>query len=272
MFRKTCCLLGALLLMAVVSGRTESIRYSRVGPEVIKDRLSRYQGKDAVREVTLARIFEEAGCRDDRLKVQPVPNAGAPNVICTLPGETGEVIVVGAHFDRVDEGAGVADNWSGASLLPSLYQSLSPVSRRHTFVFIGFSDEEEGLVGSGFYARQLTDGEAASITAMVDLDTLGLGPTEVWVSNSDSELVNRLYRVASAMRLPVRGMNVDKVGDSDGRSFKNRGIPVITLHTVTTENLHILHSAGDRFAAINQDEYYKTYNLIAGFLASLDQK
>ncbi len=60
-------------------------------------------------------------------------------MICVLPGNSEKVIIVGAHFDHVSDGSGVVDNWSGASLLPSLYQALKDHPRKHTFIFIGFT-------------------------------------------------------------------------------------------------------------------------------------
>src|SRR5260370_15932272 len=71
----------------------------------------------------------------------------APKCICVLPGSSGKVIV-GAHFDHVSEGDGVVDNWSGASLLPSLYQTVKNEPRKHTHIFIGFTDAELREVGS----------------------------------------------------------------------------------------------------------------------------
>ncbi len=68
-----------------------------------------------------------------------------------LPGRSDRVIIVGAHFDRVADGDGVVDNWSGASLLPSLYEAVKLEPRRHTYIFVGFTDGEEGEVGSHFY-------------------------------------------------------------------------------------------------------------------------
>ena len=102
----------------------------------------------------------------------------------SLPGSTPQVIVVGAHFDHVSEGDGVVDNWSGASLLPSLFQSLMGSARKHTFIFVAFTGEEEGLLGSAFYVKQLSKDQLSNIEAMINLDSLGLGPTEVWVSQS----------------------------------------------------------------------------------------
>jgi putative aminopeptidase FrvX len=263
--------LGILLIFSAVA-RAQSIQYSRIQRDVIEDRLCQFKGKDSVREATLKKLFEEAGCGGESLAEQHVKHAGLPNVICTLPGSSDEVIVVGAHFDHVSAGDGVVDNWSGASLLPSLYQSIKSVSRHHTFVFISFTGEENGLIGSSYYAKQLTKAEVARIQAMIDIDTLGLGPTEIWVSNSDPILVQQMAAVASAMRLPVKGMNVDGVGESDGKSFKRLKIPIITLHSVTTETFGILHTSKDKLAAVKVDDYYDSYNLIAGYLAALDSK
>jgi len=250
----------------------QSDQYTQLPRSVIEERLRQFAGKDPERETTLRKIFEEAGCRGNRLHEQPVTHADAPNVICTLPGRSDKVIVVGAHFDYVDNGEGVVDNWSGASLLPSLYQSLNSEMRQHTFVFIGFSDEEEGFIGSRYYAGQLTEEQVASIEAMIDIDTLGLGPTEIWESNSNPELVKLMNGIALSMKLPVTAMNVDGIGDSDGSSFKQRHVPTITLHSVTLETLGILHTSRDSFAAIKLDDYYSSYNLIAAYLATLDKK
>jgi hypothetical protein len=265
-------LASVILLVCAEACRAQSAEYTQLKPDTIEDRLRQYEGKDAQRGITLTRLFEEAGCSGDRLRVQPVKDADAPNVICTLAGDSGKLIVVGAHFDRVDKGNGVADNWSGASLLPSLYQSLSPKKRKHTFIFVGFSDEEEGFIGSRFYVDQLTGKELTSIQAMIDLDTLGLDSTRVWTSNSNPGLVELLNKVAARLQLPLNTMNVDEMGNSDGSSFRERGIPILTLHSVTWENLYILHSEKDQFKAIDMDEYYDTYNLIAAYLAILDQR
>src|SRR6266852_6949657 len=99
----------------------------------------------------------------------------APKCICVLPGSSGKVIIVGAHFDHVSEGDGVVDNWSGASLLPSPYQAVKNEPRKHTYIFIGFTDEEKGEVGSHSYAQRMTKEEVAATDAMVNMDTLEIG-------------------------------------------------------------------------------------------------
>jgi hypothetical protein len=270
MFPKTRLLLIPWLLVLVAAASDHSHDLVLLQQEVIRERLQQYVKDNPAREIVLKRLFEDAGCRGGCLEEQQVPKAAAPNVICTLPGESDEKIIVGAHFDHVDAGDGVVDNWSGASLLPSLYQSLNARPRRHTFVFISFTDEEKGFIGSRYYSEHLAAGGAARIRAMVDMDTLGLGPTEIWASNSDTGLVKLMYDVASAMRLPVGVMNVDEYGDSDGKFFKRLDIPIITLHSVTRGTLHVLHTKDDNAAAIRFDDYFNSYKLIAGFLAELD--
>jgi aminopeptidase-like protein len=271
MYKKNCRfpLFGFLLIVAAATF-AQPPRFTQLQRTVIEGRLRQYADQNTEREATIKRLFEEAGCRGDRLTEQSVDNSDAPNIVCTLPGTGDDVILIGAHFDHVQKGEGVADNWSGASLLPSLYQSLSSTPRRHTYVFVSFTDEEKGFVGSTFYADGLTEDEVSHIRGMIDIDTLGLGPTEVWVNNSDPELVKQIDVVASDMKLPIGEMNVDGIGDSDGKPFKQRNIPIITLHSVTKQNLNILHSYRDNLAAMNLADYYDSYTLISAYLASLD--
>jgi Zn-dependent M28 family amino/carboxypeptidase len=261
--------LAALTFLSAAS-LVAQVSYVQVTPTVIQQRLDLYKGNDTTREAALVRMFSEAGCSTGSLSEQRVAGRKQPNVICVLPGTTQSMIVVGGHFDHIAEGQGIADNWSGASLLPSLFQSLAGSPRKHTFVFVGFSGEEEGLVGSAFYVKQLAKDQLASIEAMINLDTLGLGPTEVWVSQSDPLLVNRLVAIARSIKLPITGMNVNGVGRSDEESFIQKGVCTITVHSVTPETLHVLHSSSDNPTAIRFSDYYDTYRLLASYLAVLD--
>jgi Zn-dependent M28 family amino/carboxypeptidase len=205
-----------------------------------------------------------------KLIEQPVKGLKAPNLICSLPGAMEAAIVVGAHFDLEEAGDGVVDNWSGASMLPSLYQGIKVVPRRHTLRFVAFSGEEKGLVGSRAYVQQLAKTHETT-SAMVNLDTLGLTETEVWGNHADPNLLKLMSLAASTAKLPVSGMNVDQVGTTDSEPFRAKKIPAITIHSLTSETLPILHSAKDRIEAIHKDEYYRTYRLVLVYLAVLDQ-
>ena len=257
--------------LALSNAGAETFRFNMVSRETVENRLREYGGTNSERGATLKRLFVDAGC-GEHVSEQPVKYSKVPNVICVLPGVSDRVIIVGAHFDRVPAGDGVADNWSGASLLPSLYESVKIDPRQHTYVFIGFTDEEQGLVGSRFYARKMTREQVAATDAMVNLDTLGLAPTEVWTNRSDKRLTNALISVANYLKVPLSGVNFERVGSTDSESFAARKIPRITIHSLTQKSHdRILHTRKDKFSVVNLDNYYDTYHLVAVYLVYLDQ-
>ena len=239
--------------------------------EVVEGRLKAFSTKNSEREALIRKWFTDSGCKGANLSEQALDRKFPPNVICVLPGETQQVIVVGAHTDHVDTfGDGVVDNWTGAALLPALLYSLSAQPRHHTLIFVGFSGEEQGLAGSRYYVDHLTSDQRAHVEAMVNFDSLGLGPTEVWASHADKALLDALASVAEASKLPVTTMNVDDLGTADSESFARYQIPRITLHSVTQQTWSILHSPLDKLAAIKMNDYYDSYKLIAEYLAYLD--
>ena len=264
---------SAVLVLLGCAAATENTVYHPVSREVVEARLGKYRGKDEQREATLKEMFTEAGCGGEHLSEQHVKGAKLPNVVCVLPGSSDKKIIVGAHFDHVADGDGVVDNWSGASLLPSLYEAVKAAPRKHTYIFVGFTDEEKGEVGSHYYAQEMSKEEVATTDAMVNMDTLGLTTTEVWLSHSDKRLTGALVYVAKQLNAPVSGVNVEQVGSTDSEQFARRKIPSITIHSLTqqTWNARILHSAKDKISAIRMDDYYQTYLVVAAYIAFLDQ-
>jgi hypothetical protein len=239
--------------------------------EVVEGHLKSFSTRNGEREALIRKWFADSGCKDANLSEQALDRKLPPNVICVLPGETQEAIVVGAHTDKVDSfGDGVVDNWTGAVLLPALVYSLSAQVRHHTLIFIGFSGEEKGLVGSGYYVDHLTREQRAHIEGMVNFDSLGLGPAEVWASHADKALLDALASVAAASKVVVTTVNVGNDASADSESFARYQIPRITLHSVTQQTWSILHSPRDKMAAIKMNDYYDSYRLIAEYLAYLD--
>src|SRR5437763_614220 len=113
------------------------------------------------------------------------------NVVGILPGSDpklkDEAIVIGAHYDHLGRGGegslapregeihhGADDNASGVAGLIELARMLStqnPKPRR-TIVFIAFSGEEEGLIGSSYYVNHPVLPLANTI-AMINMDMIG---------------------------------------------------------------------------------------------------
>jgi len=259
-----------LLVLLPVQSQT-SIEFTTVTKEAIERNLHAVEDSNLKREQKLRSMFEDAGCTGDQLREQPVRHAKSPNIICTLPGETDAVILVGAHTDFVDRGKGIVDNWSGCSMLPALFISLKGVPRRHIFVFAGFTGEEQGLVGSKFYVHELGKVGLEKMNAVVNLDSLGAGPTKFEMDRADQTMAEALLRVASTFKLSLSVVNAHKIGRSDSDSFQDHKIPTINIHSLTQETWPILHTQRDRMDAIHFDDYYDSYLLIRSYLAYLDK-
>jgi Zn-dependent M28 family amino/carboxypeptidase len=261
---------GTLVLALALPGQNVAIHYDTVPADQIKRRLADFKNTNSAREQELRALFEEVGCTAANLSEQAVKHSKDPNVVCTLPGQTESQIIVGGHFDFVNKGQGVVDNWSGCSLLPSLYQSLKTFPRRHSFVFIGFTDEEKGLVGSKFYVHEMSKDDLRAISAMVNMDSLGTSPTKLDLERGDKGLASILATVAGSTHLPLSVMNAGKAGGADADPFQDRHVPTVTIHSMTNETFPILHTARDQMTEIHQADYYDTYRLLAAFLAYLD--
>jgi hypothetical protein len=260
-----------LCILYIVPGlaRASPVEIQAVPRATIEQRLHRFSKSNWTREKELRKIFEEAGCGADRLSEQRVTTDGPPNVVCRLPGSTDSTIIVGAHSDLRGGGQGVLDDWSGAALLASLFQTLRSSTLQHTFIFVGFTGEEHHMKGSGFYVKQLSAAEAGKIRAMVNLDCIGAGSTAVWTHHADRKLLAILYDVGREERSTVRNVDLVRMYD-DAMQFRKRRIPTVSIHSLTGDTVHALHHRRDNLSVIDLDQYDASYRLIASYLACLD--
>jgi len=97
-----------------------------------------------------------------------------------------EAIVIGAHYDHLGLGGegsgslsartgihhGADDNASGVAGLIELARMLSSHKQKRTVVFIAFSGEEEGLIGSSYYVNHPIV-PLANTVAMINMDMIG---------------------------------------------------------------------------------------------------
>lgn len=258
---------------ALSTAQSAKVELEFLEPPLIQERLERVTRKLPERRDTLESLFQEAGCPVDAMSRQPIPHYQGANVICALAAAQNPdagVIVVGGHYDAVDAGMGVVDDWSGAALLPSLYESLRKQPHRHRFVFIGFAGEELGLLGSREYVKKLSKPDVGAIRAMVNLECLGTSPPKVWAHRADKRLLSGYVAVAKALNLEAAGSNVEKIGDDDSHPFLEAKVPVITFHSITQDTYPLLHSRRDNLKAIKPADYFRAYRVIALYLGYLD--
>jgi Iap family predicted aminopeptidase len=222
---------------------------------------------DEQRASRLRVLFADAGCRGSMLSEQALEKESVPNIVCRLPGDRDGTIIVGAHYDRPSSSQRPIDNWSGAALLPGLYQCLKGHKRHRSIVFVAFSDHDNIPAGAEFFAGHLSPDELKQVRAMVNVDVLGLSPTKIWTAHSDKDLVNDMVHMVYVLKIPASQIDITSAGTTDSQPFAQRGIPQITVHSLTRQNLENRHAS--RFQPRN---YYDSYMLLCGYIAYLDER
>jgi len=98
-----------------------------------------------------------------------------PQVIAeTRSGSPRHVVLAGAHLDSVPAGPGINDDGSGTSWQLALAQQITRLHAKpkNKIRFMWFGGEEDGLVGSQYYAANLSQDEINRIDVMIDTDMI----------------------------------------------------------------------------------------------------
>jgi|SRR5579864_8594982 len=256
-----------ILLLALLSvAQAQRFRFNQIPESVVMQREQHGPMSARERESRIKQLFLQAGCAAAQLNEQPLQKLALANVICRLPGKGKETIIVGATYSQR-----APDNWSGASLLASLFQTLAKRKRRHTFVFVAFADGNNDLAGSQFFVDHMTQVDVDQTAAMVNVETLGFSPTKISSSESDKELVQDFMKVTYALKQMASQVDVSKGVHVDSEPFAFMHIPQITIHSLTQDAVADLPSQdndGDKF---HPRFYYNSYTLVSGYLAYLDE-
>jgi hypothetical protein len=253
------------LLLCGVS-LAQKVQFTPAEKSLVLQRMKSIPETNAARAARLKELFTQAGCNGNSLMEQKVEGIEGANIICRLGNGERDTVIVGGHYERSSSPLRPLDNWSGASLLPALYQSLRERKRNHSFVFVAFADSGNEPLGAEFFARNLTHSELRRAEAMINVDALGLSPTKVWTAHSDKDLVHDLIVMVYALKLPASQIDIAAVGNTDSDPFAERHIPQITIHSLTQQNVST--GATTQFRPNN---YYDTYRLLCGYLAYLDK-
>ena len=193
------------------------------------------------------------------------------NVVGILPGRdrrlAGEDIVVGAHFDHLGRGAfgdpngdtthqihnGADDNASGTAAVLEIARRLAAARPRpaRDVVFVFFNAEEEGALGSAWYADHPAI-PMDSTLAMVNLDMVGRMKDHRLLAlgvRSAAEWPALLDSANATVHLDLHPSG-DGWGPSDQSSFFAKKRPVIHFFTDVHEDYH---RPTDDWQAINAD-------------------
>lgn len=193
---------------------------------------------------------------------RPAPMTGT-NLIATLPGTSGQTVVVGAHFDSWDLGQGALDNGLGVA---QVLEAARLVARhhpdnRHTVEFVWFDAEELGLWGARHYAR---DEPLDAVRLMLNLDMVGrplgfnaMGFDEVVPVLEGIQAGLGVWRFSRALA------NEPWLG-SDHQPFVLSGVPAITFYApIDAEASRYYHDFGDTFDKVSADDLTESSAIVA---------
>lgn len=212
--------------------------------------------------------FQKAGLKpggdgDSYFQVFEVPDKnGKPfstkNIIGILPGTkpewSEESVIVCAHYDHLGYGwpdvmkdnegkihFGADDNASGVAVMLELIQTLSKTLKpERTIIFIAFSAEESGLLGSKYYVQNAGKYPVNKIMGVLNMDTVGrLGNKKLLVLNSNTAREWKFIFMGTSY---VTGVEVEMVTQdldaSDQVSFINAGVPGVQFFSGAHRDYH----------------------------------
>lgn len=195
------------------------------------------------------------------------------NVLGFIDNKSNQTVVIGAHYDhlgyggegslfRGDEKAihnGADDNASGVALMLNLASKLRATNVNNNYLFIAFSGEEMGLLGSNYFVKNATI-DVAKMNYMINMDMVGK-------MNADSTLA--VYGVGTSPRfkqaLTANNQffklveNESGIGPSDHTSFYLGDVPVLHFFTGQHEDYH---KPGDDASKLN----YEGMNMISDYI------
>jgi Peptidase family M28/PDZ domain len=275
----------------------DDIRY--LSDDRLQGRMTGSPGADSAASY-LARRFEQVGLQPAAggwfqsftvAKEAPVAQSArvgglvGRNVIGLLPGHDpnlrNEAVIVGAHYDHLGLGGfgsldpdstgkvhnGADDNASGAAMLIQIAARLAQSPPARTVLFIAFSGEELGLLGSVYYVKQPVY-PLTTTTAMINLDMVGRlrnGRLIVYGARTAKEFPALLDSLNwhAGFNLKAQG---DGYGPSDQSSFYAAGRPVLHIFTDLHDDYH---RTTDDWQKIDPEGFRRVTNFTLGLVTAI---
>jgi hypothetical protein len=210
-------------------------------------------------------------------------NGWADDVVAVQPGGTApdEIYVICGHYDSIPQGSvapGADDNASGTSAVLEAARLFGREMFEATIIYVAFSGEEQGLVGSEAWAAWARD-QDLDIRGVINLDMIGYraasdhGDLDVISEPSLSWGLRDLAVQVGALYLPDFPV-VDGYlsgGNSDQQSFWDHGYPALLFHEASTYRNPYRHTVNDRIGPSVNDFAFlrKNVQVAVGTLATL---
>ncbi|MCX6138331.1 MAG: M28 family peptidase, partial [Ignavibacteriales bacterium] len=184
--------------------------------------------------------------------------APVKNIIGTIPGTnpkySDESVIICAHYDHLGLGwpggntgnigkihYGADDNASGVAVMMELADLLGKsLKPQRTVIFVAFSCEEEGLLGSKTYIKTMKKFPAKKAIGVLNLDGVGrLNDRKLLVLSSSSAREWKFIFMGAGYVTGVEAEMVTQDLDaSDQRSFIEIGVPGVQFFAGAHEDYH----------------------------------
>lgn len=209
----------------------------------------------------------------------------ARNVVGFLDNGGSNTVVIGAHYDHLGYGEesslyfgdevlihnGADDNASGTSLLLDLANRLATKELKSNYLFIAFSGEEMGLLGSNYFLKNPTVSKD-EINYMINMDMVGRLNEENKLSVSGVGSAKIFKQIVNSNNsnfnlVEFGSSSTSSFGSSDHASFYYEDIPVLSFFTGQHEDYH---KPSDDFDKINFDGIELISDYIEDIIEELD--
>ncbi|MGB1284433.1 MAG: M28 family peptidase [Polaribacter sp.] len=203
------------------------------------------------------------------------------NVLGFLDNKAENTIIIGAHYDHLGFGGegslyrdsikaihnGADDNASGIAVLLNLAAKLKDKNTNNNYLFMAFSGEEMGLLGSNYFVKNPTI-DTKKVSYMINMDMVGR-------MKKDSSLAVYGTGTSPIFKQTLKSHNNNfkliqqesGVGPSDHTSFYLADIPVLHFFTGQHEDYH---KPGDDSEKLNYNGMELISDYIFNIISDLD--
>ena len=205
------------------------------------------------------------------------------NIEATLKGKSNpekDTLIFNAHYDSVKVSPGANDDGSGVVAVLAAAYALSKYKFNRTIKFVTFSGEEEGLLGSKAYVKEIYENNT-DILVELNADMIGYAETteggktyRLWGTEDTPWIINSIKNINQEfnigfLNMPTRTLRRDlKGGGSDYFNFLKYGYECI-IFWQSEYNKEYYHTPNDTIEHVNFSYLVNTTRLIAGTLAYL---
>lgn len=208
-----------------------------------------------------------------KIQARSSPKIQTQNVVGMIKGTQypDSFLVLCAHYDHLGSLGkkvyfpGASDNASGSAMLLEMADHFSKKPLRYSLLFIAFTGEEAGLLGSQYFVNHPFV-PLSNIKFVMNMDLMGFGEKGATVVNATlhpSEF-KRLSQINETYHFLPELKSRGKAANSDHYPFSEAGVPAFFIYTMGGPGYY--HDVDDRPETVTFSRFGETFKLITTFM------